>query len=155
MSTDVQFMNRPAAWVAVGTLVGLPLATWGVYTGIMCAVHAEHTKLLHQGHNIRYTMTDCTATPGKSGTRWAATLTFQNTNRDDANGYGVQVRFTSGGQPVAWTGVTAIPDMSGGDTVTIHPHADVNVSGDTDVTCAVSFYRGGDPIGATSPVPVG
>lgn len=155
MTAEIQIMNRPAAWIAVGTVVGLPLAAWGVYAGIMCAVHADHTKLLHQGHGIKYTLTDCTAAPGKSGTLWTATMTFHNTNRDQANGYGVQVQFISDGAPVAWTRVTDIPDMAAGDAVTVRPSADVNVSGVASVACTASFYRGGDPIGATSPQPVG
>lgn len=153
MSTDIQFMNRPAAWIAVGVVVGVPLATWGVYAGIMCGIHAEHTMRLHEGHNIKYTMTDCTAAPGKSGTKWTATMTLHNTNPDETSGYGVQVQFMSDGAPVAWTGVTDIPDMSAGDTVTVHPSATVNVSGVAEVTCAVSFYRDGSAIGATSPQP--
>lgn len=153
---SINVLNTGKAIAIFSTVVGVPLAGYGVYRGVMGVVHANHTMHVHQGRNITYRLNDCQVSPGGSGTDWDATVVVHNANPDTPDDYGVQVEFVdASGVPQAWTGVKKFGgDMNAGSTKVLHLHTSTNQPGDPKSTCKLVFYRGDSHAGDTSPVPM-
>lgn len=152
----IQILNTKKAIITFTVPVGTVLVAFGLYKGVMGLVHANHTMHVHQGHNISYRLTDCSETPGGSGSQWDASILIHNTNPDSVDDYGVQVEFLDpAGIPQAWTGIKHFGgDLDPNSTKTLHLHASTDQSGSPQVTCNLVFYRGDSKAGDTSPVPM-
>ena len=153
----IQILNTRKAQAAIGIPVATGLVVFGLVEGILGLVHANHTMHVHQGQNITYRLTDCSESPGGSGSQWDASILVHNTNPDGLDDYGVQVEFLDpAGVPQAWTSIKHFgADLDPNSTKTLHLHATTDQPGSPQVTCKLVFYRGNSKAGDTSPVPMG
>lgn len=152
---SISFLNTEKARWAAGTVVIGGAAMWLIVEGVTGLFHANHTAMVHTGHNMNYHVAGCGVPPGGDGSEWDVIFTMRNGNGDTVDGYHVQVEYDLNGQPVAWSAKTDMGSFDSGEVKTFHLHGEIGLAPESAITCKLIFSNENDSGADTLPVPAG